>query len=287
MADIDEPTGPANPTSLTGTAEGGDKAHAPAAGQDAPVTSPSIAESPPSQVDGLGEATPSGLASDPVGLAAAEAGPERVADHVAMKPAEGLHEVMRVSAESPAIEVPVKHAGSGPSGEAAAPAAAGGDPFPVVDHAVTKHAERSDPPAASVAAPPVIEARGEDATSAAAADRPVGSGGAEAGPATVAESAVVKPAAAPATRVRPATIDARSLVFDPVWYWAQYADVAVAQLDAVAHYLDNGSAEGRDPNPYFSTRYYCEANPDVVSSGMNPFLHYILYGAREGRAPRG
>ncbi len=88
-------------------------------------------------------------------------------------------------------------------------------------------------------------------------------------------------------RVRPRTIDVRSLVFDPIWYLAQYADVAVAGLDPVQHYLDNGGAEGRDPNPFFSTAYYRDHNPDVVACGMNPFLHYILYGAREGRAPRG
>ena len=88
-----------------------------------------------------------------------------------------------------------------------------------------------------------------------------------------------------AQRSRPFTIDVRSLVFDPQWYLAQYEDVAAAQLDPVQHYLDNGSDEGRDPNPFFSTVYYCDRNPDVVASGMNPFLHYVLYGAREGRVP--
>ncbi len=89
-----------------------------------------------------------------------------------------------------------------------------------------------------------------------------------------------------AQKSRPFTIDVRSLVFDPTWYLAQYEDVAAAQLDPVQHYLNNGSDEGRDPNPFFSTVYYCDRNPDVVASGMNPFLHYVLYGAREGRVPR-
>jgi hypothetical protein len=180
-----------------------------------------------------------------------------------------------------------EHAGSGPAGEAVEPTAAEVDPLRTADDAVTKPAESSDESAGASVEAPAADARVAHAPSGPAGDRPGKSGSVEAGRVDVAEATVAKPVVAPATRVRPATIDARSLVFDPVWYWAQYADVAVAQLDAVAHYLDNGSAEGRDPNPYFSTRYYCEANPDVVSSGMNPFLHYILYGAREGRAPRG
>ncbi len=90
----------------------------------------------------------------------------------------------------------------------------------------------------------------------------------------------------PPFRTKPPTIDVRSLLFDPTWYLAQNADVAAARLDPVQHYLDNGSTEGRDPNPFFSTSFYCENNADVAASGMNPFLHYVLYGAREGRAPR-
>ena len=83
-----------------------------------------------------------------------------------------------------------------------------------------------------------------------------------------------------------APVDPRSLVFDPVWYLSQYADVANARADPAQHFLENGGFEGRDPNPYFSTRFYCERNPDVVESGMNPFLHYVMHGAREGRPPR-
>ena len=89
-----------------------------------------------------------------------------------------------------------------------------------------------------------------------------------------------------AGRKRFPTIDSRSLLFDPIWYWEQYPDVAGMELDPVQHYLGNGYLEGRNPNPFFDTRYYCASNPDVVSSGMNPFLHYLLYGAREGRPPR-
>lgn len=83
-----------------------------------------------------------------------------------------------------------------------------------------------------------------------------------------------------------AEIDAESLLFDTEWYRAQYSDVALAGLDPIRHYFDNGAREGRDPNALFSTNWYVSTYADVASSKMNPFLHYLLYGAREGRKPR-
>lgn len=79
--------------------------------------------------------------------------------------------------------------------------------------------------------------------------------------------------------------DMRSLLFDPAWYLEQHADVAVARLDPVRHYLEHGAAEGRNPNAFFDTKRYLAANPDVRASSLNPFLHFILYGFREGREP--
>lgn len=76
-----------------------------------------------------------------------------------------------------------------------------------------------------------------------------------------------------------------SLLFDRDWYNREYPDVAAVNLDPVRHYLENGSREGRNPNPYFDTNWYVSNNPDVAAAGLNPFLHYLLYGAREGRLP--
>ncbi len=80
-------------------------------------------------------------------------------------------------------------------------------------------------------------------------------------------------------------IQVNSLIFDVEWYRATYPDVAVANLDPVRHYFDNGFREGRNPNLYFDTNWYASSNPDVAAAGLNPFLHYLLYGAREGRRP--
>lgn len=74
--------------------------------------------------------------------------------------------------------------------------------------------------------------------------------------------------------------------FDAAWYLAQYPDVANAKMDPVAHYLEFGWKEQRDPSPAFSTRYYLANNPDVAASGMSPLQHFLRFGLREGRFPR-
>jgi SAM-dependent methyltransferase len=71
---------------------------------------------------------------------------------------------------------------------------------------------------------------------------------------------------------------------DEAWYRDTYADLREGGLDAAAHYAAVGAAEGRDPNAYFSTRHYLEANPDVAAAGMNPLLHYLVSGCQEGRS---
>ena len=73
--------------------------------------------------------------------------------------------------------------------------------------------------------------------------------------------------------------------FDVGFYLERNPDVETAGADPVAHYLQYGAAEGRDPNPVFSTAWYLEQNPDVRESGINPLLHFVRHGAAEGRRP--
>ena len=68
---------------------------------------------------------------------------------------------------------------------------------------------------------------------------------------------------------------------DGNFYRATYGDVAQARIDPVTHYAHDGWHEGRDPAPWFSTKAYLEANPDVI--GINPLYHYLTKGWREGR----
>jgi len=64
-----------------------------------------------------------------------------------------------------------------------------------------------------------------------------------------------------------------------------YRDVHGGGADAAGHYLRDGVRLGCDPGPFFSTRKYLEANPDVAERGMNPLAHYELFGRAEGRGP--
>ena len=74
--------------------------------------------------------------------------------------------------------------------------------------------------------------------------------------------------------------------FDPHYYLTMNEDVAQAGVDPLAHFIEFGWREERDPNAYFSTKSYLEENPDVESAGINPFYHYVVAGRAEGRRPR-
>jgi GT2 family glycosyltransferase/glycosyltransferase involved in cell wall biosynthesis len=73
--------------------------------------------------------------------------------------------------------------------------------------------------------------------------------------------------------------------FDPAWYRARYPDVAAAGLDPLRHFIRNGVAERRDPNPFFDSGWYNEHYEDVGTKGQHPLLHYLQVGARELRNP--
>ena len=74
-------------------------------------------------------------------------------------------------------------------------------------------------------------------------------------------------------------------LFDSDWYLSQNPDVAVAQANPLAHYAAHGASEGRDPHPLFDTDWYVSQNPDVAFAGVNPLVHYFARGASEGRDP--
>ena len=75
----------------------------------------------------------------------------------------------------------------------------------------------------------------------------------------------------------------QSLLFDPDWYLARYADVAAVGVDPVQHYLHHGWREGRQPGPSFNGDAYLAGNPDVAKAGINPLVHYHRYGVVEAR----
>ncbi len=71
--------------------------------------------------------------------------------------------------------------------------------------------------------------------------------------------------------------------FDADFYVAANPGLGLTPKQALAHYLNTGWREFRDPTRWFSTRRYLQANADVVETGINPFVHYALHGRREGR----
>lgn len=85
--------------------------------------------------------------------------------------------------------------------------------------------------------------------------------------------------------------------FDAEYYLLANPDVAKAALSSGAstaaasddfayqHYETFGWHEGRDPNAYFDTAFYLNANTDVKLAGIDPLGHYDLYGWHDGRNP--
>jgi hypothetical protein len=84
-------------------------------------------------------------------------------------------------------------------------------------------------------------------------------------------------------RRRSLALLAQCKLFDRGWYLQTYPDVRDSNVDPIAHYLESGWREGRDPGPDFSTAAYLKGNSDVAALGINPLLHYIEHGRFEGR----
>jgi len=72
-------------------------------------------------------------------------------------------------------------------------------------------------------------------------------------------------------------------LFDEEWYLNEYRDVAILQLDAVAHYVSLGEKLGRNPSPVFNVGRYSSEYRDVSNAKISPLVHYIQYGKKEGR----
>ncbi|MEE9485048.1 rhamnan synthesis F family protein [Methylobacterium ajmalii] len=76
-----------------------------------------------------------------------------------------------------------------------------------------------------------------------------------------------------------------SSIFDAFWYINSYHDVAEQHIDPIAHYIQYGAREGKDPISVFDTDWYVQRYPDVADSRLNPLVHYLLEGGQRGYAP--
>lgn len=71
----------------------------------------------------------------------------------------------------------------------------------------------------------------------------------------------------------------RHNLFDRQWYLDQNPDVAAAGMDPIAHYIEFGAREGRNPNRAFITRNYQAQNSETLGATINPLVHFCLNDA--------
>ncbi len=69
------------------------------------------------------------------------------------------------------------------------------------------------------------------------------------------------------------------------FYFAQFATIVPASLDAGASYHQAGWHQGLNPDAVFDTSYYLAQNADIVRAGVDPLLHFEVNGWKEGRNP--
>lgn len=73
------------------------------------------------------------------------------------------------------------------------------------------------------------------------------------------------------------------VIFDERWYLRRYPDVRAYDRGGLAHYLDYGWKEGRDPSPLFDAHYYRNANPVIAAAGLDPLVHFLQHDTAESR----
>jgi capsular polysaccharide biosynthesis protein len=74
-------------------------------------------------------------------------------------------------------------------------------------------------------------------------------------------------------------------LFDAGFYRAAYADIRVSPVDPLTHYLMQGEAEGRSPNPVFLPAYYRRYAMALAPAEQNALAHYAEEGERLGYRP--
>ena len=74
-------------------------------------------------------------------------------------------------------------------------------------------------------------------------------------------------------------------VFDPDWYEQANPDVAASGVDPLAHYLAQGTVEGRNPTATFDTRWYAGKYAAEIPDGVNPLAFYLRTGWLHGHWP--
>jgi len=74
-------------------------------------------------------------------------------------------------------------------------------------------------------------------------------------------------------------------LFDAEFYRATYAELRASPVDPLTHYLSQGEAEGRSPNPIFLPFYYRRHAMMGALAESNALAHYAEAGERLGYKP--
>ncbi|PZO13577.1 MAG: hypothetical protein DCF25_15890 [Leptolyngbya foveolarum] len=75
-------------------------------------------------------------------------------------------------------------------------------------------------------------------------------------------------------------------LFDSQYYRATNPDLAIdSDRELLLHYLRQGSAEGRNPNPLFDDQFYRDRHPELAATGTHPLAHFHRFGHLAGDDP--
>jgi capsular polysaccharide biosynthesis protein len=74
-------------------------------------------------------------------------------------------------------------------------------------------------------------------------------------------------------------------LFDAEYYRHAYPDIRSSPIDPLTHYLTQGEAEGRSPNPVFLPAYYRRQSMALAPAEWNALAHYAEVGERLGHQP--
>ncbi len=74
-------------------------------------------------------------------------------------------------------------------------------------------------------------------------------------------------------------------LFDPAFYLRRYPDIPASAVDPVAHFVDRGCMERREPNFFVESGWYLKEYGAAIPPAMVPALHYLLAGERLGFRP--
>jgi O-antigen biosynthesis protein len=73
--------------------------------------------------------------------------------------------------------------------------------------------------------------------------------------------------------------------FRTKFYQQKYPDVAELQKCPLSHFMASGYKENRNPNPFFESKFYSTKYSHVIPGGENATIFYLEYGRKLGHQP--